>query len=168
MAFLLAAAPARAKLGHNTCLAASYLDFLWTNFFTRLEFQNESKKDSTQRYHGSGRPHVHALFCLRSLEAAKLQEVAVATLDWPEEHSDLAAYVRGSQLHAGGNSRWPTHTDAWQFDAASQDLRLHHSGEDSVQGVRGYFPAVLNALRCHQNLQLAQGRGLLLSYVTSM
>ena len=37
---------------------------------------------------------------------------------------------------------------------------------DHSEGVRGYILPVMEALRCHQDVQMAGGRGLLLSYVT--
>ena len=44
------------------------------NFFTRLEFQDGSKKAGTQRYHGSGRPHVHAGLGRRAFAPPALRE----------------------------------------------------------------------------------------------
>ena len=135
------------------------------NFFARLEFQDGSKKAGTQRYHGSGRPHVHALFWVKDMEAAKLEEVVSATAVLPEGQEALAAYVRGSQLDRHGDSRWPIHEAPSQFDAEEEKLHLRHTEEDAAEGVRGYFPDVMGALKCHQDLQMTQGRGLLLLYV---
>ena len=71
--------------------------------------------------------------------------------------------VRGSQRDRDGESRWPLHDDLPQFDPAWR--RLPHTEHDAAHGVRGYFPDVMDALRCHQDLQSRQGRGLLLAYV---
>ena len=38
-----------------------------------------------------------------------------------------------------------------------------HNGEE---GVRGYFVPIMEALRCHQDLQIAHGRYMLIKYVT--
>eukprot|EP00438_Fugacium_kawagutii_P012731 Skav203736 [mRNA] locus=scaffold68:197214:199967:+ [translate_table: standard] len=134
-------------------------------FFTRIEYQDGSKKESTQRYHGSGRPHVHALFWLKSKAAAKLEGCMAATL-LPAGQEALVALVSGSQKDWSGDSRWPVHSGPSCFDPVNQQLHLHHTQEDASEGVRGYFPVVLDALRCHQDAQIAQGRGLPLSYVT--
>ena len=63
-------------------------------------------------------------------------------------------------------SRWPVHAGPSEFDPISGQLHLHHTQEDSAEGVRGHFVSILDALRCHQDAQVQQGRGLLLSYVT--
>jgi hypothetical protein len=89
-----------------------------------------------------------------------------ATLDLPEDQKALAALVQGSQRDWSGQSRWPVHAGPSQFDPVTQQLHLHHTQEDASEGVRGYFTPVLDALRCHQDAQVTQGRGLLLSYVT--
>lgn len=49
------------------------------SFFTRIEYQDGSKKEGTQRYHGSGRPHVHALFWLRKTKPPRSWKTA-----WPQ------------------------------------------------------------------------------------
>ena len=136
------------------------------HFFTRLEFQDGSKKVGTQKYHGSGRPHVHALFWVQDLQAVELETKVFATMDLAPEQAQLLAYVKGSQLDQHGDSRWPVHDNPSTFDAASASVRLYHTDDDAASGVRAYFPDVLDALRCHQDLQLAQGRRLLLQYVT--
>ena len=133
--------------------------------FTRVEFQDGSRKAGTQQYHGSGRPHVHALFWVPDLQAADLPSVVSATEEWPEQQQNLAAYVRGSQRDEAGDSRWPVHVRENVFDAESQQLQLRHTAGDAAEGVGGYFPDVMDSLRCHQDLQMAQGRGLLLAYV---
>ena len=60
-------------------------------------------------------------------------------------------------------SRWPVHAGPSEFDPISGQLHLHHTQEDSAEGVRGHFVSILDALRCHQDAQVQQGRGLLLS-----
>ena len=87
------------------------------HFFTR--FQDGSKKAGTQQYHGSGRPHVHALFWLANPDASALGSVAAATESLPESEQNLAAFVRGSQRDRDGESRWPLHDGLPQFDPAS-------------------------------------------------
>ncbi|CAE7346144.1 PIF1 [Symbiodinium natans] len=135
------------------------------HFFTRIEFQDGSKKAGTQQYHGSGRPHVHALFWLRDPAAVDLGSIAAATENLPEAENDLAAFVRGSQRDDAGESRWPVHDGPPQFDPVTGGWTLPHTPDDADQGVRGYFLDIMDALRCHQDLQCRQGRGLLLAYV---
>ena len=84
---------------------------------------------------------------------------AAATESLPESEQNLAAFARGSQRDRDGESRWPLHDDLPQFDPASLGWRLPHTEHDAAHGVRGYFPDVMDALRCHQDLQSRQGRG---------
>ena len=133
------------------------------HFFARLEFQDGSKKQGTQQYHGSGRPHVHALFWLDNVAAAKLETVASATQ--PTEPASLAAFVKTSQLDQDGVSKWPIHLEPSGYDEEEELLRLHHTEEDAADGLRGYFVDIMDALRCHQDLQVADGRALLMVYV---
>ena len=60
-------------------------------FYIRLEFQDGSRKEPTQAYHGSGRVHLHALIWLTNAEVIGLDKVISATAPG----STLGAYVRG-------------------------------------------------------------------------
>ena len=74
--------------------------------FTRLEFQDGSRKEGTKRYDGSGRPHLHVLFFMEGtdLEKIKLEQHLFATKaeDFSEE---LKEYVDGSQRERYGAGR---------------------------------------------------------------
>ena len=63
------------------------------NFFSRLEFQDGSRKKGTQKYHGSGRPHLHCLFWLDG----RVSVILSGTLLW----SAIGASLR-LLLSAGG------------------------------------------------------------------
>ena len=116
----------------------------------------------TQRYHGSGRPHLHVLFWLECPER----------IDWERRASaerpiapNLAAFVQGSQEDRGGESRWPVRAERSQWDLAADCLKLRHSAEAAKAGVRAYFPDLMDCFRCHQDLQASDGHQLLLIYV---
>ena len=66
-----------------------------------------------------------------------------------------------------GQSGWPVHEGPNEWDAENDKLRLRHSEEDQDMGFRAYFPIIMDALRCHQDVQQADGRGLLMKYVAS-
>ena len=142
-----------------------------TPYFARIEYQDGSRKRGTQKYHGSGRPHVHALFWVKDMEAASLVLQLNATMDAEVlQDENMAAYVRGSQLDDKGDSRWDVHDEPSTYDRESKRLKLYHTAEDAAAGVRGYFPAIMGALKCHQDVQTVRpaeddGRGLLLKYV---
>ena len=135
-------------------------------YFVRVEYQDGSKKEGTQKYHGSGRPHIHALFWLPDVAAAKLDQVISATL--PEEEN-LAAYVSGSQNDRKGHSMWEVHEGESWTDPETGKVHLRHTQEDRHNGTRGYFPILMDALRCHQDVQMTQvgrdGRMLVMQYV---
>ena len=126
------------------------------HFFARFEYQDGSRKAGTQQYHGSGRPHVYILFWIKNLADANLAA----------EDSNLEAYIKDSQLDWHGNSRWPVWEEPSVFNDASRKLYLYHSADDSLAGVRAYFPCVMGALKRHQDVQMADGRGLILNYVS--
>ena len=44
-------------------------------------------------------------------------------------------------------------------------MLLKHTREDSDNGVRAYFPVLMEALRCHMDVSFSDGRGMLLRYV---
>ena len=131
-------------------------------FFLRLEYQDGSKKQGTQKYHGSGRPHIHALFWIDDVVKAKLHAAISATM--PDEEV-LAGYVAGSQRDRGGESMWPEDLGESRTDPETGAVHLHHTAEDAENGLRGYFPPVMDALRCHQDVQMTDGRNLVLQYV---
>ena len=135
------------------------------HFFTRLEFQDGSKKAGTQRYHGSGRPHLHVLFWLDAPECLDWEQCALA--EWPsaEDSPALAAFVQGSQEDRAGESRWPICAERSHWDPATDCLQLRHSAKAAKAGLRAFFPDLMDCFRCHQDLQASDGRQLLLTYV---
>ena len=132
------------------------------NFFTRLEFQDGTHKAPTQEYHGSGRPHLHCLIWLENEETIKLDKVISATM-----HPDpLGAYVRGSQEDKDGVSKWPVREELSTYDEEAQRLLLQHTQDDADNGRRAFFPALMDAWPCHEDVQISDGEALLLQYVT--
>ena len=63
--------------------------------FTRLEFQDGSRKEGTFRYQGSGRPHIHVLIFGEDFDRAKLENFVKASL--PHDDDALAGKVKCSQ-----------------------------------------------------------------------
>ena len=134
-------------------------------FFSRLEFQDGTRKAATQDYHGSGRPHVHVLVFCKLPQELPIDDAASATLSDTRFPSALSQYVLGSQrdqTRASGRdvSLGPTH-----YDRASASWRLFHTPKDKAAGLRAYFPVIMDSLKCHQDLQLGAGKGLLAAYV---
>lgn len=144
--------------------------------FIRVEFQDGTRKAPTQDYHGSGRPHVHVLVFASqaALQAMSLTESVSATMPKPleeggpdagEEEDVLPGAVQGSQLDRRGNSGWKVQTEANHRDPETGSLKLLHTEDDSSNGLRAYFPAIMEALRCHQDFQICDDDQLMLAYL---
>ena len=124
------------------------------NFFARLEYQDGKRKKGTQKYHGSGRVHMHLLYWGDSEHMHEVPKHLSATV--PEDDPVMAGLVRGRATN--GDSGWPEHEGSNEWDDEEQKIRLHHSEADAAEGVRAYFPVVMEALRCHQDYLQADGR----------
>ena len=72
--------------------------------------------------------------------------------------------VAGSQYDRTGRSGWPVQEEENHWDQAGR-LRLQHTEEDKHAGLRPYFKAIMEALRCHQDFQFADDDQALAAYV---
>ena len=134
-------------------------------FFARLEFQDGTRKAATQDYHGSGRPHVHVLIFCEHPEVLPIGDAASATLSDARFHATLGQYVFGSQRDQTRASGRDVSLEGTHYDRASATWRLYHTPKDKAAGLRAYFPVIMDSLKCHQDLQLGTGKGLLAAYV---
>ena len=133
----------------------------------RLEFQDGSRKKATQDYHGSGLPHAHVLFFFddTAWDSLQLERKVCATLP-PVEMPHHRGYVLGSQLDQDRKSGWPVHMGASGYDKDFKVFRLHHTEEDCSTGLRAYFIELMDVLKCHQDLLIANDvHGMLRAYV---
>ena len=118
---------------------------------------------------GTGR--LHLLVWLQHLEAVKLEDSLAATA--PADNPVMSSLVEGSQRSWTG-SGWPLEPGASRYDASTGTLRLHHTESDFCrynaagvpEGVRGYVKDLLSSLHCHVDVQMSDGRGMLLRYVS--
>ena len=134
-------------------------------FFARLEFQDGTRKAATQDYHGSGRPHVHVLVFCKKPQLLPMADVACATVSGDQLHPALKQYVLGSQRDQSKNSGRDVSQEPTYYDREAAAWRLYHSPKDKAAGLRAFFPLVMDSLKCHQDLQLGTGKGLLAAYV---
>ncbi|CAK0844936.1 unnamed protein product [Prorocentrum cordatum] len=137
--------------------------------FTRLEFQDGSRKEGTKRYDGSGRPHLHVLFFADDDAMANmgLEHHLFATK--PGGFSDdLKGYVDGSQLnkHGDAESKWPIYHGPSGVHGDDGVVQLKHTEEDHDAGLRAYCADVMDGLPCHQDWQTSDGEAMLLQYVS--
>ena len=134
--------------------------------FVRLEFQDGTRKAETQTYHGSGRPHLHLLVfgdddLVRSLDVPGFASASLPALD-----EDMAGYVRGSQLDHKQDSGRRVFAEETRYVEEIEAWPLKHTAADHAQGLRGYLPDVMDALKRHQDLNIGEDRtGLLRQYV---
>ena len=149
------------------------------NFFGRLEYQDGKRRRyvnqqevASQFYHGRGTVHLHLLIWLQHVEAVRLEDSLSATV--PDDNPVMASLVEGSQRSWTG-SGWPLHPGASHYDASDGVLRLQHKESDfctyndatgDPEGVRGYIKDLLASLHCHIDVQMSDGRGMLLRYVS--
>jgi len=139
-------------------------------YFGRFEFQDGKRKEGTQKYHGSGRPHLHLLVWLQHVEAIQLENQLSATVGAEDDCTDpfTSGYVTGDATTPGksgcavfeGNSGW---------DYEDHKFRLRHTETDYCDGRRTYFTNLMEALKCHQDVQIVdsdrEGRWILGRYV---
>ncbi len=67
-----------------------------------------------------------------------------------------------SKLHG---TIWPVHEAPSRFDEVTKSLQLTHRPTDYEDALRAYFGSLMRVLRCHQDVQTTDGRGMLLRYV---
>ena len=140
---------------------------LVVELFARLEFQDGKRRRHTgpsQSYHGSGRAHLHMLVWLSDPTLVDWPQVLRADLPSEEAEPELRSLVEGSQLD-WENSGWPQREEPTTWEEGV--LRLHHPEEAHRQRVRAWMPDVLGALQCHMDVQVGDGRALLLQYAAS-
>ena len=131
----------------------------------RTEFQDGTRKEATQDYHGSGRPHTHALLFTDEPEKLKLHMWASATLPGRDQEV-LRGCVQGSQDDRKCETPWPTHESESCWDPHKMTYQLKHTADDHANGRRAYIVDVMDALRCHQDLQFDCEGGALRAYLT--
>eukprot|EP00973_Karenia_brevis_P006276 854668-Karenia_brevis.AAC.1 len=128
----------------------------------RVEFQDGSRKDPTQDYHGSGRPHVHWVVCAEKPESLVFHQVASASLDHEEP---LRGYVEKGQCDKKHKTPWQVNPEESYRDEASGAAVLHHTQADHDRGVRAFFPDEMEAVPAHEDLQETNDDGALQAYL---
>ena len=136
------------------------------NYFHRLEFQDGKRKLPSQAYHGSGRVHCHSLDYLQNVGAIGFPEKLRADIPDAESEPVLRGYVLG-RPHGRDDSGWPVHDGPSRWDAEANAVRLHHPPEAKEIGNRAYFVDTLEVTKCHQDVLHANGRGMVLKYVST-
>jgi hypothetical protein len=132
-------------------------------YFTRLEFQDGTRKKATQGYHGSGRPHMHVLLWCDEEERLPLPEILHASTEGEDE--DFKGVVLGVQKGATAESGRDVYNGESKWDEDTHTWKLHHTKEDQAAAIRTYFASIMDCLRCHQDTAICDHRGALRAYV---
>eukprot|EP00971_Amphidinium_carterae_P130373 2582834-Amphidinium_carterae.3 len=136
------------------------------SFCSRLEYQDGKRKQGTQRYHGRGTIHSHSLDFLENLEAIQLENKISAHVPEEDEDAVLRGIVLDSQLDRS-RSNVPIREEESCFDPETNSVKLHHTQDDYDQHVRPFFPEALHVTKCHEDVQVGDGRGAMLRYVAT-
>ena len=121
--------------------------------FLRIEFQDGTRKDPTQDYHGSGRPHLHGVLWTDDLQAMHLEEKISASLMNLDDSPEMRAYVEAGQLDQRNGTTLPIREEPSTWNEVSKMYEFQHTAEDKRRGVRAFFIILMEAMKgCHQDL----------------
>ena len=134
------------------------------NFVGRLEFQDGKRREVTQDYHGRAAVHLHGLVFAEEVQPSQLHNKIQAVV--PPEGDPLRGYVLDGQTGRTG-SGVPLQEQASYYDPAQDAVHLEHRRLDKRLGIRGYSPEILDVLKCHQDVQVQRGSGLMLKYAAT-
>ena len=153
---LLNGAPGPTKRGHargerRGRVRKTVLKRMRVRHVTRNEFQDGTRKPTSQDYHGSGEVHLHGVSFHEQAGDARLDGVASATL--PPPGTALRGVVVASQRDRKGKTPWPVHEGPNEWDEGLQRTLLRHLPDDNKEGVRAYLTEVIAVLKCHMDLQ---------------
>ena len=120
--------------------------------FLRIEFQDGTRKDPTQDYHGSGRPHLHGVLWTDDLQAMHLEDKISATLENLQDTPEMRAYVEAGQP-GRNDTPLPIREKPSTWNAESKMYEFQHTAEDKRRGIRAFFIILMEAMKgCHQDL----------------
>ena len=111
-----------------------------------------------------GTIHIHLLVCLRNLLLLRL-DLLQGTIPWaiPEEAFEVV------DLQSSNTGYLPVywHPTSVEQTSSGQILFMKHLPEDAQCNLRAYITSVFHALKCRMDVQVEDGCGMLLRYVSS-
>ena len=135
------------------------------NYVVRLEFQMGDRIPGTQDYHGRGTVHLHGVIFLETLRGLDLEKKVEASI--PAQGHPLRGYVLSGQDDRKAESGVEIREEPSDFDAATEQLRLHHSAEDAAAGIRPFRTEALDVMKCHMDVMTKRDTGNFMRYLTS-
>ena len=122
-------------------------------FFYRFEFQQR------------GTLHLHMLVWLEDVSTIRA-EVMHAPVPWDNAHD--AFLVANAQKSHQSCLLVNNAPDAFITDAnGNTTLQFQYTEDDAKRNIRGYITTLLGSLKCRTDVQLADGKAMLLKYVSS-
>ena len=122
-------------------------------FFYRFEFQQH------------GTLHLHMLVWLHDLSSIRA-DLVYASVPWENAHD--AFVVANTQK--SDKSCLPVNNapDCFITDGSGNtSLQFHYTEDDAQRNIGAYVTTLLGSLRCHTDVQVADGKAMLLKYVSS-
>ena len=122
-------------------------------YFYRFEFQSR------------GTLHLHMLVWVKDLALIRAGLLR-ASIPWDNRNDAfLVADTQKSSSSCLPVFQGPDSIE--QGDDGATNLRFHYTPEDAHINLRAFTTTLLGALRCRTDMQVADGRGMLLKYVSS-
>ena len=129
------------------------MDWNVLTYFYRFEFQSR------------GTLHLHMLVWVKHLALIRANLLR-ASIPWGNaEDTFIAADTQKSSSSCLPLFDGPDCFE--QREDGSSTLRFHYTEDDSARNLRACITTLLGALRCRTDVQVADGRGMLLKYVSS-
>ena len=114
-------------------------------------------------YQGRGTVHFHLLVWLKHVE--RIQHHLLRA-DCPDDTSHLKYYVKKYQ-YSSHTSIPVSQQDTHFVDTPTgKQMTIYHPREAFVTGLRGYIATLLPMLKCRMDVQISDGKQMLLRYVT--
>ena len=129
--------------------------FLFTNvltYFYLFEFQ------------GRGTVHVHLLVWLKDIKRIRLN---LLRADIPWSHPDVSFDVAHQQKSDKGAMPLNDSATVVSQSNGTTLVKLHHPADAFALNLRAYISSVVLCLKCRMDVQISDGHGMLLRYVTS-
>ena len=122
-------------------------------FFYRFEFQQR------------GTLHLHILVWLDDVCSIRA-DVMHASVPWENAHETFL--VSNTQKSHKSSLPVKNGPDAFITDAnGNSTLEFHYTEDDAQRNIRAYITILLGSLKCRTDVQLADGKAMLLKYVSS-
>ena len=122
-------------------------------YFYRFEFQKQ------------GTLHLHMLLWLRNIAVTRA-DLLNATVPWA--NADDAFVVADTQKSDKSCLKIHTHPTSFiTLPSGKNTIELQHTADDNDRHIRAHLTTILGSLRCRSDVQLADGKALLLKYVSS-